>query len=86
MAEKCLSDASAVLEKRIVSHPTEKEELTSIVNDIKARIAEHKDMEKGVFNDTYVKAPGLLYKHQIYLASVKLRWQDHVWTWSCWSS
>merc|ERR1711936_614599 len=25
LAEKCLSDASAVLEKRIVSHPTEKE-------------------------------------------------------------
>ena len=60
MAEKCLSDASIVLEKRIVSHPTEKEELSSIVNDIKARIAEHKDMEKGVFNDTYVKAPGCL--------------------------
>ena len=49
-----------MLEKRIVSHPTEKEELSSIVNDIKARIAEHKDMEKGVFNDTYVKAPGCL--------------------------
>jgi len=58
LAEKCLSDASAVLEKRMVSHPTEKEELASIVNDIKGRIAEHKDMEKGVFNDTYVKAPG----------------------------
>merc|ERR1719500_2359660 len=58
LAEKCLSDASAVLEKRMVSHPTEKEELASIVNDIKGRIVEHKEMEKGVFSDTYVKAPG----------------------------
>merc|ERR1711934_96710 len=58
LAEKCLSDASAVLEKRIVIHPTEKEELASIVNDIKGRIVEHKEMEKGVFSDTYVKAPG----------------------------
>ena len=87
MAEKCLSDASAVLEKRMVSQPTEKEELASIVDDIKGRIAEHKDMEKGVFNDTYVKAPGCFSKYQIfYLPSVILRWQDHVWTWSCWSS
>merc|ERR1711936_414845 len=52
------SRALAVLEKRMVSHPTEKEELASIVNDIKARIVEHKEMEKGVFSDTYVKAPG----------------------------
>merc|ERR1711936_70546 len=58
LAEKCLSDASAVLEKRMVSHPIEKEELASIVNDIKGRIVEHKEMEKGVFSDTYVKAPG----------------------------
>merc|ERR1711913_58330 len=36
----------------------EKEELASIVNDIKGRIVEHKEMEKGVFSDTYVKAPG----------------------------
>ena len=42
----------------MVSHPTEKEELASIVNDIKGRIVEHKEMEKGVFSDTYVKAPG----------------------------
>ena len=41
MAEKCLSDSSAVLEKRMVSQPTEKEELASIVDDIKGRIAEH---------------------------------------------
>merc|ERR1712179_886313 len=36
----------------------EKEELDAIVNDIKGRIAEHKEMEKGEFTDSYVKAPG----------------------------
>merc|ERR1719370_2789434 len=51
LAEKCLTDASTVLVTRMVSHPTEKEELASIVNDIKGRIiAEHKEMEKGVFS------------------------------------
>ena len=58
LAEKCLTDATTVLVTRIVSHPIEKEELDGIVNDIKARIGEHKEMEKGVFNDSYVKAPG----------------------------
>ena len=58
LAEKCLADAAAVLVTRMVSHPTEKEELESIVSDIKGRIAEHKEMEKGVFSDSYVKAPG----------------------------
>merc|ERR1712029_1334783 len=58
LAEKCLTDASTVLVTRMVGHPTEKEELTSIVNDIKGRIAEHKEMEKGVFSDIYVAAPG----------------------------
>merc|ERR1712212_931581 len=58
LAEKCLTDATTVLVTRIVSHPIEKEELDGIVNDIKARINEHKEMEKGVFNDSYVKAPG----------------------------
>jgi len=58
LAEKCLTDATTVLVTRIVSHPTEKEELDGIVNDIKSRIVEHKEMEKGVFNDSYVKAPG----------------------------
>ena len=59
LAEKCLTDASTVLVTRMVSHPTEKEELTSIVNDIKGRIAEHKEMEKGVFSEVYVAAPGI---------------------------
>ena len=59
LAEKCLTDASTVLATRMVSHPTEKEELASIVNDIKGRIAEHKEMEKGVFSDVYVTAPGI---------------------------
>merc|ERR1712192_50358 len=58
LAEKSLTDAVSVLSTRMASHPTEKEELVSIVNDIKGRIAEHKEMEKGVFNDSYVKAPG----------------------------
>merc|ERR1712106_869109 len=58
LAEKCLTDASTVLVARMASHPTEKEELTSIVNDIKGRITEHKEMEKGVFSDVYVDAPG----------------------------
>merc|ERR1712212_856741 len=57
-AEKCLTDATTVLVTRIANHPTEKEELDGIVNDIKARIGEHKEMEKGIFNDFYVKAPG----------------------------
>ena len=30
---------------RIVSHPTDNEKLDGIVNDIKARICEHKEME-----------------------------------------
>merc|ERR1711990_427815 len=59
LAEKCLADAAAVdLVTRMASHPTEKEELECIVSDIKGRIAEHKEMEKGVFSDSYVKAPG----------------------------
>ena len=86
MAEKCLSDASAVLEKRMVSHPTEKEELASIVNDIKRRIVEHKEMEKGVFSDTYVKAPGCFFTLNLLSSLSMFRWQDHVWTWSCRSS
>jgi len=58
LAEKCLADAAAVLVTRMTSHPTEKEELDDLVSDIKGRIAEHKEMEKGVFSDSYVKAPG----------------------------
>jgi len=58
LAEKCLADAAAVLVTRMASHPTEKEELECIISDIKGRIAEHKEMEKGVFSDSYVKAPG----------------------------
>ena len=58
LAEKSLTDAATVLTTRMASHPTEREELVSIVNDIKGRITEHKEMEKGVFNDSYVKAPG----------------------------
>ena len=58
LAEKSLTDAATVLTTRMASHPTEREELVGIVNDIKGRITEHKEMEKGVFNDSYVKAPG----------------------------
>jgi len=58
LAETCLTDATTVLVTRIANHPTEKEELDGIINDIKARIGEFKEMEKGVFNDSYVKAPG----------------------------
>merc|ERR1712212_805492 len=58
LAEKSLTDAATVLTTRMASHPNEREELVSIVNDIKGRITEHKEMEKGVFNDSYVKAPG----------------------------
>ena len=36
----------------VVSHPTV--ELTSIVNDIKGRITEHNEMEKGLFSDSMV--------------------------------
>merc|ERR1712055_942500 len=58
LAEKCLADAAAVLVTRMASHPTENEELECIISDIKGRIVEHKEMEKGVFSDSYVKAPG----------------------------
>ena len=70
----------------MVSHPTEKEELASIVNDIKGRIVEHKEMEKGVFSDTYVKAPGSFFYLKSFVLIFMFRWQDHVWTWCCWSS
>ena len=79
MAEKCLTDASTVLLTRMVSHPTEKEELTSIVNDIKGRIAEHKEMEKGVFSDVYVEAPGILScKSDPFVLIPCSRWKDNV--------
>ena len=70
MAEKCLADAAAVLATRMTSHPTEKEELDAIVNDIKGRIAEHKEMEKGEFTDSYVKAPGGSNNQLVFLKKV----------------
>ena len=36
----------------------EKEALENIVHEIKGRIADLKDMEKGVFNNAYVTVPG----------------------------
>ena len=47
-----------MLTARISSHPVEKEALENIVHEIKGRIADLKDMEKGVFNNAYVTVPG----------------------------
>ena len=44
-----VTDAASVLVTRMLSHPTE--ELTGIVDDIKGRIAEHKEMEAGAFTE-----------------------------------
>jgi len=57
-AEASLTSAISVLTARISSHPTEKEGLENIVHEIKGRIADLKDMEKGVFSNAYVTVPG----------------------------
>jgi len=57
-AEASLTSAISVLTARISSHPVEKEALENIVHEIKGRIADLKDMEKGVFNNAYVTVPG----------------------------
>merc|ERR1712179_262601 len=57
-AEESLTAAISVLTARISSHSTEKEALENIVHEIKGRIADLKDMEKGVFTNTYVTVPG----------------------------
>ena len=51
--------AISVLTARISSHPAEKEGLENIVHEIKGRIADLKDMEKGIFSNTYVTVPGI---------------------------
>merc|ERR1712192_286399 len=58
-AESSLTSAISVLTARISSHPAEKESLENIVHEIKGRIADLKDMEKGVFSNTYVTVPGV---------------------------
>ena len=50
--------AISVHTARISSYPAEKEGLENIVHEIKGRIADLKDMEKGVFTNTYVTVPG----------------------------
>merc|ERR1712212_1138591 len=57
-AEASLTSAISVLTARISTHPAEKEGLENIVHEIKGRIADLKDMEKGVFNNAYVTVPG----------------------------
>jgi len=57
-AEASLTAAISVLTGRISSHSAEKEGLENIVHEIKGRIADLKDMEKGVFTNTYVTVPG----------------------------
>merc|ERR1719228_2346307 len=57
-AEASLTSAISVLTARISTHPAEKESLENIVHEIKGRIADLKDMEKGVFNNAYVTVPG----------------------------
>ena len=57
-AEESLTAAISVLTARISCHSAEKEALENIVHEIKGRIADLKDMEKGVFTNTYVTVPG----------------------------
>merc|ERR1712212_170885 len=57
-AEASLTSAISVLTARFSTHPAEKEGLENIVHEIKGRIADLKDMEKGVFNNAYVTVPG----------------------------
>jgi len=57
-AEESLNAAISVLSARISSHPVEKEALENLVHEIKGRIADLKDMEKGVYTNTYVTVPG----------------------------
>jgi len=57
-AEASLTSAISVLTARISTHPAEKEGLENIVHEVKGRIADLKDMEKGVFNNAYVTVPG----------------------------
>ena len=51
-----------MLTARISSHPAEKKGLENIVHEIKGRIADLKDMEKGIFSNAYVTVPGILVK------------------------
>ena len=57
-AEASLTAAISVLTARIASQSTEKEALENIVHEIKTRIADLKDMEKGVYINPYVTVPG----------------------------
>jgi len=57
-AEASLTAAISVLTARISSHSAEKEGLENIIHEIKGRIADLKDMEKGVYNNAYVTVPG----------------------------
>jgi len=57
-AEESLTAAISVLTTRISSHSAEKEGLENLVHEIKGRIADLKDMEKGIFSNAYVTVPG----------------------------
>jgi len=57
-AEASLTAAISALTARIASHSSEKEALENIVHEIKTRIADLKDMEKGVYINPYVTVPG----------------------------
>merc|ERR1712168_920816 len=57
-AEASLTAAISALTARIASHSSEKEALENIVHEIKTRIADLKDMEKGVYTNPYVTVPG----------------------------
>jgi len=57
-AEASLTAAISALTARIASQSTEKEALENIVHEIKTRIADLKDMEKGVYINPYVTVPG----------------------------
>jgi len=56
-AEASLTAAISALTARIASHSSEKEALENIVHEIKTRIADLKDMEKGVYTNPYVTVP-----------------------------
>ena len=57
-AEASLTAAISVLTARISSYSAEKEGLENIIHEIKGRIADLKDMEKGVYSNAYVTVPG----------------------------
>ena len=67
-AEASLTAAISALTARIASHSAEKEALENIVHEIKTRIADLKDMEKGVYTNPYVTVPGKIHYFGLYFS------------------